>query len=72
MNVGRLKEIISELPDRTPVIVPGPEHSYRHRINVIIGAALYDGRKNEWKEDWGESETPEKGYGKRTQVVVIT
>ena len=69
MSVKELKEIIAGLPDETPVVSPGSDHSYRP-ASAEATTALME-RRNQWTEDYGEDTTPEK-YGKRMKVVVVS
>ena len=70
MNVKELKAIIENLPDEILVLTLGSDHSYR-KVSAESTTALQEGR-NAWTEDYGEEITPEKEYGKRLQVVVIS
>ncbi len=33
MTVGELKKLLEEVPDNVPVLIPGYDHSYEHRLN---------------------------------------
>lgn len=70
MNVKELKAIIENLPDEALVLTPGSDHSYK-KVDAEATTALQESR-NEWTEDYGEDTTPEKEYGKRIQVVIIS
>lgn len=70
MNVKKLREIIKDLPDNTPLLAPSGSHSFRHAA-VHKDTALFDAELGEWTEDHGESCTPESGYGKRITVLVV-
>lgn len=48
MNVGKLKEMIAELSDDMPVLMPGHDHNYMLAIAGVGFAILEDGR---WSED---------------------
>lgn len=66
MTVKKLKQIIADLADETPVLVPASDHSYRSEIDVVATTALRNG--NAWTEDFIEGAE----YGKRLAVLVIT
>jgi len=70
MNIKTLKALIANLPDATPVLMAGSDHSYRMADAEVTTALEED--DNEFTEDYGEETTPEKEYGKRTQVVVVS
>lgn len=70
MNIKELKAIIAGLPDETPIVSPGSDHSYRPASAEATTALLE--RRNQWTEDYGEDTTPEKEYGKRMRVVVVS
>ena len=70
LTVKILRDIISELPDDTLVLTPGGDHSYCP-AHALPATALKSSR-NQWTEDHGEEITPEKEYGKRVKVLVIS
>ncbi len=70
MNVKQLKAIIDKLPDETPIVTDHSDHSYR-AASAQVTTGLLEGR-NQWSEDYGEEITPEKTYGKRMQVVLVS
>jgi hypothetical protein len=70
MNIKELKALIERLPDETPVLIPGSDHSYRS-ASAEATTALQE-RRNQWAEDYGEDTTPENAYGKRMRVVVVS
>jgi hypothetical protein len=68
LRVGQLKKLVENLDDRTLVVVPGEDHSYRTtRANVTTALADDDSLS----EDYGEDVTPEEEYGKRITVLLI-
>lgn len=69
MTIGKLRQLIAGLPDDAAVLVTAPDHSYRVP-RVVAGTALYAPRMG-WTEDYGEADTPEKEYGKRTKALLI-
>ncbi len=69
MNVRQLKELIANAPDTMPVLITGNDHSYRIG-NAVLTTALKESHAT-WTEDFGEEQTPEKEYGKRTDVLVL-
>jgi len=69
MTVGELKKLIEKMPDDTPILVPGDDHSYRAATASNCTALLE--RRNQWTEDYGEEMTPEKEYGKRVKALIV-
>lgn len=51
MNVGKLKEMIKDLPDDTPILMSGSDHSY-YRGDVRVGPATING--GDYSEYWGD------------------
>ena len=70
MTIGELKEVISDLPDSTPVLVSNGHCSYQNAYGIIT-KALYS-KQTGWTEDCGEENTPERLWGKRTKVLIFT
>lgn len=68
-TVGALRKALEKLPDDTPVITPGGDHSYYltsgHATTALVN------RNGEWTEDYGEEDTPEAEFGKRVKVFVV-
>ena len=69
MNVKQLKALIDKLPDNMNIVVPGQDHSYDIADISVISALVCMGS---YTEDHGEKLTPEKEYGKRVDVLVVT
>lgn len=73
LTVGKLKKLISELEDSTPIIYPGTDHNY-YPAKAFVTTALFNGFLNGRhliNEDYGEDVTPEKEYGKRKIALVL-
>lgn len=70
MNVGQLKKLIADLPDDVKVVVPFEDHNYREP-RAEVTTALHH-RRDGWTEDHGEEYTPERQYGKRQKVVLVS
>jgi hypothetical protein len=70
MTVGKLKELINDLPDNMPAIGIGTDHTYE-LISIKISTALFDSKEQVINEDHGENLTPEAKYGKRKEVLII-
>ena len=69
MNIKELKALIADAPDSMPVLIPASDHAYGP-ASAERTTALKE-RGGTWTEDHGEDLTPEKTYGKRTNVLVI-
>ena len=50
-TIKKLKELIKDLPDDTPVLIPGHDHSYRN-ANIEVNMVLQ--YKREWFEYHGD------------------
>lgn len=76
MKIRTLKDLrtlvaeLTTLPEDTPVVSPGPDHSYTPGVEMTTTTALQEGPKS-WCEDHGEAATPEATYGKRVRVLVV-
>ena len=70
MNVKDMKAMIDKLPDSTPILVPGPDHSYSS-TRAMVRSVLLEGPCL-WAEDWGDDLTPETLRRARVKAVVIT
>ncbi len=57
ITIRTLKTLIASLDDDTPVLVPGPDHSYREPRAVVTTVAQ-EGR-HQWGETWPESTDPQ-------------
>jgi hypothetical protein len=69
MTIGGLRRLIQELPDNTPVLVPGPTHDY-HPVDAKVRTVMRGDRV--WSEDHGQEFTPEGAeYGKRVRALII-
>lgn len=66
----RLLKLLENVPDDTPIITPGFDHSYDH-LSAKISTALFDNNKEIINEDFGEDATPESKYGKRKEVIIL-
>jgi hypothetical protein len=66
-NVGKLKELIKDLPDDTVILVPGSDHSYHQPNCHIAPAELCDG---DYYEYWND-ECMTKGAKKIDKTLVI-
>ena len=70
MTVGQLRELIENLDDELPVLVPARDHSLRD-CTALLGTALYS-EDTGWTQDFGEQHTPSGGeWGNRTDVVIV-
>lgn len=70
MTVKKLIEIADKLPPKALVVVPGYDHSYRGAIaHQLTALRSSDGQ---YSEDFGEDMTPEKYYGDRVLVLLIS
>ena len=67
-TAGKLKKLLENVSDDTPVLIPGNNHDYYDAYGEITTALKL---KHEWTEDFGELDTPEAVYGKRTPVLVL-
>ena len=67
-NVGKLKELIKDLPDDTPILVPGSDHSY-YQPDCSIAPAEYNER-GDWFEYYGDKYMSEGGKRVETTLVV--
>lgn len=70
MNVKTLKGIINNLPDETPVLIPGSDHNYRGSCAAITTAIFYPS-ENVFNEDFDEDLTGDPMKPKRIRIVVI-
>jgi hypothetical protein len=70
MTVGELRELISELDDDFPVLVPASDHSYRAAV-ARDDIAVYDERHG-WSEDFGELNPDEVTEDDRHYVLVVS
>ena len=70
MNIGQLKKLIANVSDEVKILVPAWDHSFR-LADITVSSALFDKDPNVWSEDYGETMTPEKEYGKRLVVLVV-
>jgi hypothetical protein len=68
MNLGDFRKQTANLPDDTPLLVSGPDHSYEDVKATSTTALLH---KKDWSEDYGEDMSPEKEFGKRKPVIII-
>ena len=68
MNVGKLKQLIENVPDNVSVLIPGNNHDYYSAYGELTTALKSD---REWTEDYGEEKTPESEWGTCTLVLVI-
>lgn len=69
MTVRELLEVLRLAPPDAVLLIPGGDHGYT-MASASVTTALKS--KREWTEDHGEELTPEKEYGKRVAVVVIS
>jgi len=51
MKVGKLKELIKDLADDTPILVPSPDHSYFQASCRVGPAELCNGSYYEYFDD---------------------
>lgn len=70
MNIKQLKDLIADAPDSMPVLMPATDHAYRP-ATAERTTALKE-RGGSWTEDHGEELTPQKTYGKRSDVLIIS
>ena len=57
ITVLTLKRLCENLPDDTPVLVPGSDHSYREP-KAIVTTVAHEG-VHCWGETWAESPDPQ-------------
>lgn len=71
MTVGQLRKQLLDISDDAVLLRPASDHEYRP-ATVELTTALFDAEHHCWTEDHGEDATPEKDYGKRVPVVVVS
>lgn len=55
-TVGKLRELIANLPDDTPLLKPALDHSYQ-TADAEVGIALYDDECATWSEHEADYES---------------
>lgn len=51
MTIGKLKQLIENIPDETRIVISGSDHSYREGRASLIDAAESKGYLGEWYGD---------------------
>ena len=70
MNVKELRQLLTRLPDDAVIVCPSSDHNYR--VATISSDTALKDKHGDWTEDYGEEVTPQKQYGKRLQVLIVT
>lgn len=71
MTVKDLKEILACAPDDAVILTTNKEQNFRH-VKAQLTTGLYDHNTETWAQDYGEGLTPERDFGRRFQIIVIS
>lgn len=69
MLVKNLMSLLSLVPENTPVLIMGHDHTYDD--TWAADTTALEERKGIFIEDGGEDLTPESKFGKRTRIISI-
>jgi hypothetical protein len=69
MTAGDLKRLLKDVPDDTPVLTPGQDHSYMVPTAGEAFALLENGKH--WTEYYDETYTPETKWDKKFKVFIV-
>lgn len=70
MKVKDLKAMLANVPDDVDVVVPSFDHSYISAYAYETTALI--NKRKKYTEDFGEDVTPEKEWGERVPVILIS
>lgn len=68
MNLEQFRKITADMPGRTPIIAPGPDHSYR-KVAVCVTEGVLTDIRGEFSPYFGKD--PEL-YGLASDVIVAS
>lgn len=74
MKLKHLREFLDkhkDLPDNTPVLKPGYDHSFTSPSNIELGSVLYSPDCDMYSEYYNDQSTPEINGDKKIEAVIF-